>query len=46
MNKRIRALDGALCPDMSKFQQTPVVNPQKASELIYKKYCDYFKVIS
>ena len=27
---------------MSKFHQTPAVDPQKASELIYKKYRDYF----
>ena len=42
MNKKIKALDVALYPDMSKFYQTPAVDPQKASELIYKKYRDYF----
>ena len=42
MNKKIKALDVALYPDMSKFHQTPAVDPQKASELIYKKYRDYF----
>ena len=43
MNKRIRALYVALYPDMSKFYQTLAVDPQKASELIYQKYWDYFK---
>ena len=43
MNKKIKALDVALYPDMSKFHQTPAVDPQKASELIYQKYCDYFQ---
>ena len=43
MNKKIKALDIALYPDMSKFHQTPAVDPQKASELIYQKYFDYFK---
>ena len=43
MNKKIKALDIALYPDMSKFHQTPAVDPQKASELIYQKYRDYFK---
>ena len=43
MNKKIKALDVALYPDMSKFHQTPAVDPQKASELIYQKYRDYFK---
>ena len=43
MNKKIKALDVALYPDMSKFHQTPAVDPQKASELIYQKYFDYFK---
>jgi len=42
MNKKIKALDVALYPDMSKFHQTPAVEPQKASELIYQKYRDYF----
>ena len=43
MNKRIRALDVALYPDMNKFHQTPAVDPKNASELIYQKYRDYFK---
>ena len=43
MNKRIRALDVALYPDMNKFHQTTAVDPKKASELIYKKYRDYFQ---
>jgi benzil reductase ((S)-benzoin forming) len=42
MNKKIKALDVTLYPDMSKFHQTPAVDPQKASELIYQKYRDYF----
>ena len=43
MNKKIKALDIALYPDMSKFHQTLAVDPQKASELIYQKYRDYFQ---
>ena len=43
MNKKIKALDVTLYPDMSKFHQTPAVNPKKAAELIYQKHCDYFK---
>ena len=43
MNKKIKALDVTLYPDMSKFHQTPAVDPKKASELIYKKYRDYFQ---
>ena len=42
MNKKIKALDVDLYPDMSKFHQMPAVEPQKASELIYQKYRDYF----
>jgi len=42
MNKKIKAIDVALYPDMSKFHQTPAVDPQKASQLIYQKYRDYF----
>ena len=42
MNKKIKALDVVLYPDMGKFHQTPADDPQKASELIYKKYRDYF----
>ena len=43
MNKKIKAIDVALYPDMSKFHQTPAADPQKASKLIYQKYRDYFK---
>ena len=42
MNKKIKAIDVSLYPDMSKFHQLQAVNPQKASELIYKKHHDYF----
>ena len=42
MNKKIKALDIKIYPDMTKFHQIPAVNPQKAAELIYKKYRDYF----
>jgi benzil reductase ((S)-benzoin forming) len=42
MNKKIKALDVVLYPDMVKFHQTPAVDPQKASELIYLKHRDYF----
>ena len=42
MNKKIMALDTALYPDMIKFHQTPSVNPQKASDLIYMKHLEYF----
>jgi benzil reductase ((S)-benzoin forming) len=41
MNKKIKALDIKSYPDMSKFHQMPAVNPQKASELIYKNYRNY-----
>jgi|TARA_B110000091_G_scaffold76966_1_gene84783 hypothetical protein len=43
MNKKIKALDVALYPDMSKFHQQPPDDPQKASDLIYQKYSDYFR---
>ena len=43
MNKKIKALDVTLYPDMYKFHQTSAVDPQKASELIYQKYRDYFR---
>ena len=43
MNKKIKALDVDLYPDMNKFHQTPSVDPQKASELIYQKYHDFFQ---
>ena len=42
MNKKIKALNVVFYPNMGKFHQTPAVDPQKASELIYKKYHDYF----
>jgi benzil reductase ((S)-benzoin forming) len=42
MNKKIKSLDVGLYPDMNKFHQTPAADPQKASELIYQKYRDYF----
>ena len=42
MNKKIKAIDPALYPDMNKFHQIPATNPQKASELIYQKHRDYF----
>lgn len=43
MNKKIKAQDISLYPEMRKFHDTPAVSPDKASELIYKKYHDYFK---
>lgn len=42
MNKQIKSLDVSLYPDMQKFHQTEAEDPQKASELIYKKYLNYF----
>lgn len=42
MNKKIKAQDVDLYPEMGKFHQTPAVDLQKASELIYKKYKEYF----
>ena len=42
MNKKIKAQDVDLYPEMGKFHQTPAVDLQKASELIYQKYNDYF----
>tara|TARA_Y200000002_G_C22672379_1_gene660613 strand:- start:880 stop:1554 length:675 start_codon:yes stop_codon:yes gene_type:complete len=42
MNKKIKAQDISLYPDMEKFHQTFAVDPKKASELIYKKYNKYF----
>ena len=41
MNKKIKALDIKIYPDMNKFHQSPAVEPQKASELIYKNYRNY-----
>jgi len=43
MNKKIKALDVDLYPDMNNFHQTPAVDPDKASKLIYQKYHDYFQ---
>ena len=43
MNKTIKDLDVKIFPDMQKFHLTPAIDPQKASELIYKKYNYYFK---
>ena len=43
MNKKIKALDVSLYPDMSKFHESPALDPQKASKLIYQKYYDFFK---
>ena len=43
MNKKIKSLDVSLYPDMNKFHESPAVNPQKASKLIYQKYYDFFK---
>ena len=42
MNKKIREIDIESYPDMRKFHKTAAVDPQKASELIYKKIFDYF----
>ena len=42
MNKKIKALDVSLYPDMDKFHQTPAEDPRKASEMIYQGYRDYF----
>ena len=43
MNKKIKAQDICLFPEMKKFHETIASPPQKASELIYRKYRDYFK---
>ena len=43
MNKKIKSLDVSLYPDMNKFHESPAVDPQKASKLIYQKYDDFFK---
>ena len=43
MNKKIRTLDVSVFPDMNKFHQKPATDPQKASDLIYQKYRDYFR---
>ena len=44
MNKKIKALNIDLYPDMTKFHETPAVDPQKASDLIYKNYKKYFTI--
>jgi len=43
MNKKIKALDVTILPDMSKFHETPAVDPSKASDIIYRKYREYLK---
>ena len=43
MNKKIKAQDISLYPEMKKFHETPAVEPQKAAELIFRKFSDYFK---
>ena len=43
MNKKIKAIDVTRYPDMKKFHQTSAVEPQKAAELIYRKFYDFFK---
>ena len=42
MNKKIKAVDVALYPDMKKFHQTPAVEPKKAAELILRNFSKYF----
>ena len=42
MNKEIKSLEVSLYPDMSKFHQTAAADPQKASDLIYKRYNHFF----
>ena len=44
MNKTIKDFDVKIFPDMQKFHLTPAIDPQKDSELIYKKYNYYFKI--
>ena len=46
MNKKIRKIDIELYPDMRKFHQTLAVDPQKASELIYKNFIIFLKLIN
>ena len=41
MNKKIKALDVNLYPDMNKFHNKVAVDPQKASELIFQKHLLY-----
>ncbi len=42
MNKKIKDLDIKIFPDMNKFHQILAVDPQKASELIYKNHVCFF----
>ena len=42
MNKKIKDVDVKIFQDMSKFHETLAVDPQKASELIYKNHTDFF----
>lgn len=44
MNKKIKALNVDLYPEMIKFHKTPAVDPQKASDFIYQNYQKFFKV--
>ena len=43
MNEKIKSVDVNIYPDMQKFHQTPAEEPQKAAELIFRKFSDYFK---
>ena len=43
MNKKIKAQDISLYPEMKKFHETKASPPHKSSELIYKRHNDYFK---
>ena len=43
MNNKIKSVDVNKYPDMKKFHQTPAEEPQKAAELIFRKFSDYFK---
>jgi hypothetical protein len=42
MNKKIKALDVTVYPDIEKFHLVPSKDPKKVSEMIYQKYSDYF----
>lgn len=43
MNKKIKSIDVDKYPDMNKFHKIIAVDPQKASDLIYKNYRNYFR---
>ena len=43
MNKKIKSIDVEKYPDMNKFHKIIAVDPQKASDLIYKNYRNYFR---